>query len=146
MPANRGREDLRCPFGCRQLHRRQQFSRRSTAYYRTAAGRQKKHRLNASRSNSADSNATVEALSPPVSVTAEAQPSLALPESLEISLEMIERSSVLPYVALLFALIGGRKLTREQLLERLCLRVRQHSLPHLPRREYVAHIVHEQPP
>ena len=48
-PRNTGRRDLRCPFGCRQHHRRQRSCQRSTAYYRTAAGKTKKKRLNARR-------------------------------------------------------------------------------------------------
>lgn len=45
-PRNAGRRDLRCPFGCREHHRRQGSCQRSTAYYRTDAGKAKKKRLN----------------------------------------------------------------------------------------------------
>ena len=38
-PRNASRRNLRCPFGCRQHHRRQCSCRRSTAYYRTTAGK-----------------------------------------------------------------------------------------------------------
>ena len=48
-PRNAGRQNLRCPFGCRQHHRRQRSCQRSIAYYRTAAGKAKKKRLNARR-------------------------------------------------------------------------------------------------
>ena len=48
-PRNAGRRDLRCPFGCREHHRRQRSCQRSTAYYQTAAGKAKKKRLNARR-------------------------------------------------------------------------------------------------
>lgn len=48
-PRNAGRTDLRCPFGCRRHHCRQRSGDRSTAYYRTGAGRFKKKRLNARR-------------------------------------------------------------------------------------------------
>jgi hypothetical protein len=32
-PRNAGRSDLRCPFGCREAHRKQRSTERSVAYY-----------------------------------------------------------------------------------------------------------------
>ena len=49
-PRNAGRNDLGCPFGCRDVHRRQNAIRRSTEYYRSKEGKIKKRRLNAARS------------------------------------------------------------------------------------------------
>lgn len=48
-PRNAGRRDLRCPFGCREAHRRYQSTKRSTEYYRTKEGKDKKSDLNARR-------------------------------------------------------------------------------------------------
>jgi hypothetical protein len=48
-PRNAGRRDLRCPFGCREAHRRYQSTKRSTEYYRTKEGKGKKSDLNARR-------------------------------------------------------------------------------------------------
>lgn len=49
-PSNRGRDDLRCPMGCRQEHARRERTRLSAKYYRTPEGREKKRGLNAKRS------------------------------------------------------------------------------------------------
>jgi hypothetical protein len=49
-PRNAGRSDLGCPFGCRQAHRRENAIKRSTEYYRTKEGKEKKKNLNAGRS------------------------------------------------------------------------------------------------
>jgi hypothetical protein len=49
-PRNAGRKDLGCPFGCRDAHRRQSAIRRSTEYYQTKEGKEKKRQLNAARS------------------------------------------------------------------------------------------------
>ena len=49
-PRNVRRDLLRCPFGCRQHHRQQCASARSTAYYQTAGGKSKKKKLNCRRS------------------------------------------------------------------------------------------------
>jgi hypothetical protein len=165
VPANAGREDLRCPFGCRQLHRRQQSSRRGTDYYRTDAGRVKKKKLNDRRQQQAPevqagtSGVSLQAASPQTmpevqtlqAVHAESPtpvtPDISLERhGLQITEAMIQHSQVLDYVLLLFWLIGRQWLTREQLLERLRQRMRQHSLVHLSRRDYVVHILHEQPP
>lgn len=52
-PRNVWRDELRCPFGCRQQHRRQRASARSTAYYQTDSGKGKKKKLNCRRSERA---------------------------------------------------------------------------------------------
>jgi hypothetical protein len=49
-PRNANRQNLCCPFGCRQHHRRQQANQRSQRHYRTDEGRKKKKLLNAKRS------------------------------------------------------------------------------------------------
>lgn len=46
---NAGRNDLGCPFGCREAHRKSQSTRRSVDYYRQAEGKTKKRQLNARR-------------------------------------------------------------------------------------------------
>lgn len=48
MPRGK-RQDLGCPFGCRQAHRKRQSHARSVAYYRTKEGRRKKRDLNQRR-------------------------------------------------------------------------------------------------
>ena len=49
-PRKAGRTDLGCPFGCRQAHRRKSSTYRSTEYYRSDEGKQKKEELNKARS------------------------------------------------------------------------------------------------
>ena len=45
-PRNIGRNDLGCPFGCRQSYRKISAARRVKAYYQTKYGKGKKSRLN----------------------------------------------------------------------------------------------------
>ena len=49
-PRNAGRDDLGCPFGCRQAHRKQSAKQRSLEFYRSDAGKIKKKYLNERRS------------------------------------------------------------------------------------------------
>jgi len=53
-PRNAGRNDLRCPFGCRQARRRQESTERSVAYYRSREGKKKKIALNQRRNRIED--------------------------------------------------------------------------------------------
>jgi hypothetical protein len=53
-PRNAGRNDLRCPFGCRQAHRRQKSAERSAAYYQSKEGKKKKVELNQRRNRIKD--------------------------------------------------------------------------------------------
>ena len=48
-PRNAGRNDLRCPFGCREAHRKQRSTLRSVEYYRGARGKFKKSIQNRNR-------------------------------------------------------------------------------------------------
>ena len=48
MPRGK-RQDLGCPFGCREAHRKQRSSARSAAYYQSSEGRKKKQDLNQRR-------------------------------------------------------------------------------------------------
>lgn len=49
-PRNANRQDLHCPFGCRDELRRRRSKERSRKYSRSAAAQRKKKRLNAKRS------------------------------------------------------------------------------------------------
>ncbi len=48
-PRNAGRQDLGCPFGCSEAHRKRESARRSAAYYSEPEGKEKKRRLNQRR-------------------------------------------------------------------------------------------------
>jgi len=48
-PRNAGREDLGCPFGCKDLHRRQSSTRRSTEHNASAVGKWKRHQAREAR-------------------------------------------------------------------------------------------------
>jgi len=50
-PRNIGRNDIDCPFGCREARRKRKSTERSTAYYQTAEGKIKKRQQNARRGN-----------------------------------------------------------------------------------------------
>jgi len=85
-PCNQGRADIRCPFGCREYHRRRESARRSLDYYRSAEGREKKRVANARRSQKQDGSPIVED-SPPVA-------DAAIISYLRMAIGLIERRFV----------------------------------------------------
>ena len=48
-PSNRGRKDLRCPFGCRKIHKREASKNRVKSYRKTNKGKKTKQDLNKNR-------------------------------------------------------------------------------------------------
>lgn len=48
-PRNAGRKDLGCPFGCKDLHRRQSSTQRSTKHNASAVGKWKRHQAREAR-------------------------------------------------------------------------------------------------
>jgi hypothetical protein len=110
-PRNGGevpRINLRCPFGCRQAHRKAQSTRRSVAYYRTKDGRDRKKKLNRRR---------YESLFAPTSATGE----VSRPAPLRMSGPSVV-TLLLPYLCMVLTLIEGRVVTEDELrpiLERI---------------------------
>lgn len=151
-PRNAGRRDLRCPFGCRQHHRRQRGCQRSTAYYQTAAGKAKKKRLNARRQGDRVPPTAQPALDP--QRTSPNEPTRArLPVRIELRLEgvvldesSLARSPMLPYVRMLVGLIEGVELSCREVLDLLRQAMRQHSIATRRKIDYVLGFLHQHPP
>jgi hypothetical protein len=114
-PRNVGRSDLRCPFGCREVHRKQRSTERSVAYYATAEGKTKKKTQNGKRSQGGvrrDAN-------PPVH------------EALDFP------AGTLGYIAMVASLIEGRRVSEAEMLQRLVRAMRQHRMARRRRMDYV---------
>ena len=112
---NAGRSDLRCPFGCREAHRKQSSTQRSVAYYATAEGKAKKKMQNGKRAQGgvrADAN-------PPVTEAPEFP------------------AGVVGYVAMVVSLIDGRRVSEAEILQMLMRAMRQHSMARRRRLDYV---------
>jgi hypothetical protein len=123
---NAGRQDLGCPFGCRQAHRQSQSTRRSVAYYREAEGKVKKRQLNARRRKTP---------APPPPSPPPVQPiPLAWPRR------------ILDYVRVVSSLIEGRKVQLWEVVEMLQRTLRQHHMVRTRRIDQSVAWLHAQPP
>ena len=142
-PRNAGRRDLRCPFGCRQYHRRERSRQRSTAYYRTAAGRRKKKRLNARRYRPLD---PVPKEPPTNTPTSDAPPVELRLEGVVLSESSLAESPLLPYLRMVVGLIEGVELTCREVLHLLCAAMRQHSIGACGRIDYILGFWQRHPP
>lgn len=152
-PRNRGRQDLRCPFGCRTQHRRECSRQRSVAYYRTAVGKQKKKHLNALRSDPSRSDVGASSASRPSASAA----SVCVPEELPLPSGLpqggvvldeatLTKSRLLPYVRRVVNLIEGLHLGLPEVLQLLRWNLRQHRMGWRKAADYVGDDVLRHPP
>jgi hypothetical protein len=114
-PRNAGRRDLRCPFGCREVHRKQCSIARSVAYYTTAEGKAKKKMQNGKRAQRGE--------------RADAHPPVAGAPALP--------AGMVGYVAMVASLIEGRRVSEAEMRQRLVRAMRQHSMARRRRMDYV---------
>jgi hypothetical protein len=129
-PRNAGRRDLRCPFGCREAHRKQRSSERSIEYYNTEEGKTKKKLQNGKRRQS------------------ERRPGPA------IGLDRPEPerdgkrwdAGIVDYVRVVTSIIEGRLVSRQEILEMLVRAMRQHSIVRRRRVDYVLAYLKENVP
>ena len=112
---NTGRRDLRCPFGCREAHRKQRSTERSVAYYATTEGKAKKKMQNGKRAQGGVGADT----KPPVTGALEGN------------------AGMLGYVAMVASLIEGRRVSEVEILQILLRAMRQHSIARRRRMDYV---------
>jgi hypothetical protein len=149
-PRNAWRRNLRCPFGCRQHHRKQRSNHRSTAYYQTAEGKVKKEIQNAKRKQKA-ARGEQQSCCPQED---KPQPSPdRLPEDMQLVLDevvltpdIVESSPTLPYLTTVIRLIEGRPLGQNDLVAHLLEALRQHSMAYRRRTDYVLRFLHQHPP
>ena len=139
-PRNRGRKDLGCPFGCADAHRKEQSAKRSTAYYRTPAGKVKKARLNGKRRQAGGPR------NEPQVVSARTRPD-------EIQLlaetgagETRFPAGIVEHVRVVTSLIEGVEVSREEVVTMLEKVVRQRRFVRERRRDYVLHWLAEHSP
>jgi hypothetical protein len=155
-PRNAGRRDLRCPFGCRRRHRQRSSNHRSTAYYRTTAGKLKKQRLNARRSvatgrephTANGSPAPAAPLQQPPPSDPDAEFKLPL-DGVVLDEPSLLTSPMLPYARMVASLVDGVPLGLAEFTDLLRQALRQHSIARRRRVDYVLHVLgrqHQRPP
>lgn len=133
-PRNAGRQDLRCPFGCREAHRKQASAQRSAAYYREARGKRKKSELNQRRPRQ---------YCPP---KAAAKAPRTRPPRRRRRSSRWPSEQMIEYVRLVASLIEGRRVSRDQVLRMLARKMRQHTLCRRRKIDQTVAWLHEEPP
>lgn len=148
---NAGRRNLRCPFGCRDRHRRLSSSQRSKAYRQTASGKAKKkqHNLRRRRAASAELPAVPEN-EPQTSPAASIPPTTATVDSRRDGVVLDEssltNSPMLPYVRMAVSLIEGVHIKINELLDLLRRALRQRSIDSPNGEQYVLRFPWQHPP
>jgi len=127
---------LRCPFGCREAHRRQRSNERSVEYYRTPEGKIKKKALNANRykknfiKNSCDfdkNSVDKEDVEEDVEKNVEFEDVDKEPVYYKIG-EYNLSNETLDYLSKITSFIEGRFVSPEDILSILKKKERQHSI------------------
>jgi hypothetical protein len=157
-PRNAGRINLRCPFGCRQHHRRQHSKQRSAEHYATPHGRRKKKRLNARRSQGGLTSTPTQ-VEPPSPASAESHEksedrppepsplvSVLTLDGVVLDEATVSSSPTLPHLRLIVELIEGVRLDHQQLVAWLTRALRQHSIARRRRSDYVLAFLNQHPP
>ena len=112
-PRNARRGNLRCPFGCRQAHRKEASGHRSAAYYRGSKGKKKKADLNQRRR----AQESIRRGQPPARKVPVRQPPAA-----GVNPVMVE------HVRMVVSLIEGRRVSRRAILQMVAKNRRQHTM------------------
>ena len=121
-PRNAGRRDLRCPFGCKEAHRKRRSTERSVEYYGTEEGKTKKKIQNGKRSHG-------EARGDHNHQCVQAQ--RLERDGIRLDLVMVG------YVRRVTSLIEARRVSEEEIVEMLVRSMRQHSIARRRRMDYV---------
>lgn len=107
---------MRCPFGCRETHRRRNSTQRSVAYYRTAQGQGKKKLQNGKRDRGAHP-----------------RPRPAEREGMQFDADIVR------YLAMVVSRIERRRVSEQEIRKMLARAVRQHRIARRRRIDYVLH-------
>ena len=137
-PRNAGRRDLRCPFGCRQAHRKRESTKRSVAYYRGKQGRKYRREQNGNR----QWTGMAPVPDPPPELKSEPPARVCDPDASPGPWP----TPMLVYLRMVISLIEGRPVSGQEIRAMLARVLRQHSIP---RRRKIDHLIgrlHEHPP
>ena len=130
-PRNAGRHNLRCPFGCREAHRKQTAAQRSAAYYREPKGRSKKSDLNQRRPRK---------YCPPKPATG--PPRARAPKRRRAKWKPL----MVEHVRMVMSLIEGRRVSRRRVRRMLAENLRQLSMGRCPELDQTVAWLNEEPP
>ena len=164
-PRNKCRSDLRCPFGCREAHRKKSSTKRSTEYYKTPKGRLRKKRLNCKLKNTApevDSTKTKEKKEADQKKTLQGEDTRtvnsqqdtpekeihAKPSETEVATaaNIKFNDGIVEHVQVVTSLIEARRVSLAETQHMLNQVFRQHSLGQEKRIDYIVRYLNKNPP
>jgi hypothetical protein len=149
-PCNRGRTDLRCPFGCREAHSTKSSAERVAAYYSTKEGKTKKKALNNKRSKHAPDPPSKKEQRNQIMRSEPTEPGTSpAPEEAGTSNaneDIRFDAGIVTYVQVVTSLIEGRRVSRDEILHMLRRVMRQHRLVPERRIDYCLRQLKKNPP
>jgi hypothetical protein len=124
-PCNAGRNDLRCPFGCRKTHRKRASASRAASYYRKHPDEKRRHNRNRYLSEAKDER--------------------GIEEEKQGLVEEWSRP-IIKHVRMVVSLIEGRRVSLDEVVGMVKRISRQHSLTRWRRMDYVVSQLNKGPP
>jgi hypothetical protein len=124
-PRNARRRDLRCPFGCRQAHRKRESTKRSVAYYSGELGRECRRIQNGNRQFTGMLPVPEPTPGPPQEPPPEPPSGICDSEASPGP----RPTPMLMYLRMVVSLIEGRPVSGEEIRAMLARVLRQHSIP-----------------
>jgi hypothetical protein len=137
-PRNAGRQDLGCPFGCREAHRKRESTKRSVAYYSGEAGRKCRRIQNGNR----QFTGMLPVPEPPLEPQPEAPSGICGSHASHGPWP----TPLLVYLRMVISLIEERPVSREEILEMLARVLRQRSIPRRRKMDHIIERLNEHPP
>ena len=141
-PRNAGRQDLGCPFGCREAHRKRESTKRSVAYYRGDVGRECRRIQNGNRQFTGMPPVPEPTAEPPL----EPQPEPPSGMGGSDASHGFWPAPLLVYLRMVISLIEDRPVSGEAILEMLGRVLRQRSIPRRRKIDHLIERLNEHPP
>jgi hypothetical protein len=129
---------LGCPFGCAEEHRQREWRRSSAEYYEDSDGKRRKSQHNQRQGDRRKADGALAKLPQPARLP-EAEEE-EIPVTVEIPAPLVN------YVQRVVSGIEGRRVSREEILERLAQEKSPPSLVRQRRVDQIIRTLHERPP
>jgi hypothetical protein len=133
--------DLRCAFGCKEIHRKRASTRRSVEYYRDSDGKKRRRIQNGNRTEQARAARAPEPEKRNDHSPAGDDQAVNSPANLGSW-----RPPLVEHVRMVSSLIEGRRVSVEEILAMLAKVLRQHSIGRRRKIDHVIDWLHKNPP
>jgi len=145
--SNHDREDIRCPFGCRETHNKRESTRRSVEFYRGKNGKKLKSIQNQKRKKQSPKKDTDQPAADPGGSDPVADQPAADPRASDPVVGQSQWAGALvEHIRVVSSLIEGRRVSLSEIQRMLAEDLRQHTLGRGSRIDHIVWWLNANPP